>query len=345
MTKFTLVGMTPDEMAAALQICGLNPDYAPRIAYWVYKKRVPSTDMMTSIAAPARHAIGYCFQTGFVAPVSRICSADGTVRYVFDYDNGLAVESVFIPETRRNTVCVSAQCGCARACAYCRTGEMGLRADLTAARIVNQVMAIPESASVTHIVFMGMGEPLDNPDEVIKAINIMTAEWGLAIAHVNITVSTVGILPAITAFLESTRCNLAFSLFSPISEERAEFVPVEKIYPASEIINLLRKNPPSKKRRFTLAYMMLEGINDTDMHLEELIRLTSGTSIRINLLNYHPHGKRDFRPSSPARQEYFRQRLAEAGVSVSLRKSRGEDINAACGLLALRSMNYKPNYK
>lgn len=326
-------GLTLDQLSEALEAAGIDRDYAGRVAYWIYRKRVSSLASMINIAGSVRKKIGECFVTGLTLPQQREESADGSVKYLFGYDGDRTVETVFIPEQKRNTVCVSTQCGCARACSYCRTGELGLTGNLSAGEIVNQIIAISEASVVSHVVFMGMGEPLDNVTEVIRAIEILTAGWGLAIAASHITVSTVGIIPGMEQLLSSTRCNLTFSLVSPISSERMSLVPAERIYPADRVIEVINSARPEKKRRFTIAYMMLRDVNDTDRHLDALIKLVAGTSLRINLLRYHQFGNMSYQPSEAGRTEYFRQKLSEAGIPVSIRKSRGEDISAACGML------------
>ena len=328
-----LTGLTLSEIADNLEKCGIEAKYASRVAYWVYRKRVQDISSMNSIAGAVRKRLSENFVTGFALPSKRVTSSDGSVKYLFSFPGEREVETVFIPESKRNTVCVSAQCGCTRACLYCRTGEMGFHGNLTAGEIVSQVVSLPEAATVSHVVFMGMGEPLDNLSEVIRAIEIFTAEWGLAIGNANITVSTVGIIPSIQELLSSTRCNLTLSLVSPVAEERKRLVPAEALYPAAMIIELLKSVPPAKKRRFTVAYMMLDGVNDSEIHLEALTNLIKGAAIRVNLLTYHPHGDLPFKPSPKERMEHFRVRLMAAGISASIRKSRGEDVAAACGML------------
>lgn len=328
-----LTGLTLSEIADNLEKCGIEAKYASRVAYWVYRKRVQDISSMNSIAGAVRKRLSENFVTGFAPPSKRVTSSDGSVKYLFSFPGEREVETVFIPESKRNTVCVSVQCGCARACLYCRTGEMGFHGNLTAGEIVSQVVSLPEAATVTHIVFMGMGEPLDNLSEVIKAIEIFTAEWGLAIGHASITVSTVGILPAVEKLLSSTRCNLTLSLISPIPEERNKLVPAETIYPAAEIVRMMKDAPPARKRRFTVAYMMLDGVNDSERHLGALKELIGSSAIRVNLLVYHPHGDMSFSPSRRERMEQFRNGLLAAGISASIRRSRGEDIAAACGML------------
>jgi 23S rRNA (adenine2503-C2)-methyltransferase len=195
-------------------------------------------------------------------------------------------------------------------------------------------LSIPESRTVTHVVFMGMGEPLDNLDEVLKACRILTSQWGLAISPRNITISTVGITGGVERFLRESDCNLTLSLFSPFSSERESVVPAERANPAVEIIGIMKDYKARRKRRFTLAYVMIKGINDTDEHLKELTGMLRGTKIRVNLLPYHPTGNDGFISSEISRMNCFRQELFLSGISASVRKSRGADISAACGLLA-----------
>jgi 23S rRNA (adenine2503-C2)-methyltransferase len=221
-------------------------------------------------------------------------------------------------------------------CSFCVTAKYGYRGNLTAGEIVNQIIAIPQSEKVTHVVFMGMGEPMDNLENVLKACKILTAEWGLAISARNVTVSTVGILPAVEQFLKNSDCNLTLSLYSPFPNERKRMVPAENKYPVNTIINLLKNFPLKKKRRLSVAYVMMKDLNDSDRHLEELKSILTGSSIRVNLLPYHfvPDDKNS--SSSAERMQVFKHNLIVSGVSASIRKSRGEDISAACGLLAIR---------
>lgn len=331
--KISIAGLTPDEVADLLAARNIDRKYAATLTYYIYKKRIPAIAEMTGISVRVRAEIERYFDTGIIPPAERLESADGSVKYIFTYNGERTIEAVFIPEARRNTLCVSTQCGCACSCLYCRTGAMGLTGDLTAGEIVNQLLSIREAATVTHVVFMGMGEPLDNLAEVIRGISILTAEWGTAIGHSHITVSTVGILPALKELLSATRSNITLSLVSPVSRERALLVPAERKYPAAEIIRLMRDAPHARKRRFTVAYMMLAGINDSDDHLNALLRLLAGSAIRVNILRYHPHGDLPYQTSSDERMMYFHARLNAANISTSIRKSRGEDIKAACGLL------------
>jgi len=256
------------------------------------------------------------------------------VRYMFRTENGKEFETVYIPDNKRNTVCVSTQSGCRMGCSFCITGRYGFRGNLTAGEIVNQILAIPQAGKVTHIVFMGMGEPMDNLENVLKACSIITAEWGLAISSRNITVSTVGIMPGVEQFLQRSDCNLTLSLYSPFSAERREIIPVENKFPVLDIIEMMKNFPLKKRRRLSIAYIMIKNLNDTDSHLEELKSILKGSKIRVNLLPYHPVNN-DNNCSSPAeRMQFFKHNLIISGISASIRKSRGADISAACGLLA-----------
>ena len=219
-------------------------------------------------------------------------------------------------------------------CPFCATGKYGFHGNLSAGEIVNQVIGIPEAEKITHVVFMGMGEPMDNFDNVLKAAAILTAEWGRALSVRNITVSTVGITPAIKRFLNESECNLTVSLFSPFFAERKKFLPVENKYPVEEIINAMRNARLRKKRRLTLSYVMIKDLNDSDEHLSELCKLLSGSDIRINLIPYHQLAGDEYFSSPGERMQLFKHNLVTSGISASIRKSRGSDISAACGLLA-----------
>ncbi len=234
----------------------------------------------------------------------------------------------------RDTICVSTQSGCRMGCPFCVTARYGFHGDLDTCDIISQILGIPTAGKVTHVVFMGMGEPLDNLENVLKACEILSAEWGMALSPRNITVSTVGITPAIIPFLEKTGCNLTLSLFSPFPEERIKVVPAENKYPAIEIIEIMKGFPLKKKRRLSVAYVMISNVNDTDRHLEGLKKMLKGSGIRVNLLPYHSVQGDENVSSAEERMMYFKHNLVISGISASIRRSRGADISAACGLLA-----------
>jgi 23S rRNA (adenine2503-C2)-methyltransferase len=219
-------------------------------------------------------------------------------------------------------------------CPFCVSGSYGFHGNLTAGEIINQIVSIPHADIITHVVFMGMGEPLDNIENVLKACEILTAQWGFALSPRNVTVSTVGITPGIELFLRSTDCNLTLSLHSPFAAERKHMVPAENKYPSADIIRILKEAKLKKGRRLTVAYVMINGLNDTLSHLEELILMLRGSAIRVNLLPYHAVNDDTRVSSSPEKMQYFKHNLIISGISASVRKSRGSDISAACGLLA-----------
>ncbi len=334
MTRKSLCGLDPEEI---LQLTGpdnYTREHSLSVAYNVYRKHEDNISRFIKIPAGLKEKLAGVSVAGIFKPSGSQISSDGTIKYLFENDRGLRHETVFIPDGRRNTVCVSSQSGCRMGCSFCLTGKYGFHGNLTAGEIVNQIISLPAAREVTHVVFMGMGEPMDNLEEVLKACRIITAEWGLALSHRNVTVSTVGITPAVERFLEESDCNLALSLHSPFEEERLEYIPAERKYPAGEIISMMKDFPLRKKRRLSVAYVMIEGNNDTDAHLEALKSLFGGSRIRINLLPYHVAGDDSLRSSSPGRIMHFKHELVISGISASIRRSRGEDISAACGLLA-----------
>ena len=334
MVKKSLCGLTADEIFDLIGPLNFTSSHAISISNSIYKKGISNISEMVKIPCRLKEELFNIAATGIYLPLASEVSADKSVKYMFRTENGKEFETVYIPDYKRNTVCVSTQSGCRMGCSFCITGRYGFRGNLTAGEIVNQILAIPQAGKVTHIVFMGMGEPMDNLENVLKACNIITAEWGLAISSRNITVSTVGIMPGVEQFLQRSDCNLTLSLYSPFSVERREIIPIENKFPVLNIIEMMKNFPLKKRRRLSIAYIMIKNLNDTDIHLEELKSILKGSKIRVNLLSYHP-GNNDKNCSSPAeRMQFFKHNLIISGISASIRKSRGEDISAACGLLA-----------
>ncbi len=332
-------GMTIDEIFGLIQPEGYNLSHALKVANSVYKKSISDISLINGISKELKRIIEAKTESGIYSPVSSELSSDGTIKYLYISPEGRKFESVWMADRKRRTVCVSTQSGCKMGCPFCVTGKYGFHGDLTAGDIVNQAISSSNGEKPTHVVFMGMGEPMDNLENVLKACEILTAEWGLALSPGNITVSSVGITPAIAEFLRRSSCNLAISLYSPFSDERREVVPAESIYPVSEIINMIKAFPAARKRRFSVAYVMIRDVNDTGRHLEGLKMLLSGSGVRVNLLPYHKTGK-DTRETSPDETIMrFKHELVTSGVSASIRKSRGADISAACGLLASGLIN------
>ena len=334
MVKKSLCGLTADEIFDLIGPLNFTSSHAVSISNSIYKKRISNISEMVKIPYRLKEELFNIAATGIYLPLASEVSADKSVKYLFRTDNGKQFETVYIPDNKRNTICVSTQSGCRMGCSFCITGRYGFRGNLTAGDIVNQVLAIPQADKVTHVVFMGMGEPMDNLENVLKACSIITAEWGLAISSRNVTVSTVGLKPHVEQFLQRSDCNLTLSLYSPFSTERREIIPVENKYPVQDIIEMMKNFPLKKKRRLSLAYIMIKNLNDTDSHLEGLKSILKGSKIRVNLLPYHPVNN-DNNCSSPAeRMQFFKHNLIISGISASIRKSRGIDISAACGLLA-----------
>ena len=334
MKKQGLCGYSVNDIHDLISPEGFNYSHALKIANSIYKKRITDFSQITNFPKKLTEYLTSSFTPGLFKPVASQVSADKSVKYMFSNDDGLKYETVFIPDGKRNTVCVSTQSGCRMRCPFCVTGSYGFHGDLSAGEIINQVISLPEASEVTHVVFMGMGEPLDNIDNVLKACEMLIAEWGVALSPRNVTVSTIGSRPGLEKFLADSPCNITLSLFSPFPVERIKIIPAETKHPASELIQIMKDYPAGKKRRFSVAYVMIDGINDTESHLQELKSILGGSQIRINLIPYHPVSGSSDRSSSAERMQYFKHELIISGISASVRKSRGTDISAACGLLA-----------
>jgi 23S rRNA (adenine2503-C2)-methyltransferase len=331
MIKRSLCGLTADEIRILAES---STSHATVIANCLYKKRIGNLMFIPEIPKKVKEELNKKSIPGIYKPVASKRSSDGTIKYLFRNESEQEFETVLLTDNKRTTVCVSSQSGCRMGCPFCVTGKYGFRGNLSARDILTQVLGLPGSEKVTHVVFMGMGEPMDNIENVLKACNILSAEWGLAVSPRNITVSTVGITPGIKYFLEKSNCNIALSLYSPFPEERSRTVPAEKKYPAHEIIQMMKAHQSGTKRRMSIAYIMIRDTNDTEKHLEGLKALLHGSGIRINLLPYHAIPGDDNISSSPERMQYFKHELVISGISASIRKSKGIDVSAACGLLA-----------
>lgn len=326
--------MTLPEITEEVTALQLPKFTAKQIADWVYVKRVESIDEMTNISLNNRDKLKKKFEVGRQKPLHLQLSADGTAKMLFTVGENQSVEAVTIPENERLTLCVSSQIGCKMSCDFCMTGKQGFNGNLSVNEILNQVYSVPEADKLTNIVFMGMGEPLDNFDNVMKAIDIITADYGLAWSPKRITLSTIGLQPKLERFLNESTCHLAISLHSPVSEQRISMMPVEKAHPAREIIALLKQYDWSKQRRLSFEYIMFEGINDSLIYARELTRLLSGLGCRVNLIRFHVISQSALRPSSHDKMIRFRDFLTAKGLFCTIRTSRGEDISAACGMLS-----------
>ncbi len=330
-----LLGMNPARLAEVAAEVGLKPFAAKQMAAWLYQKKVTDIDSMTDLSKYARAKLvqrGY--HIGRQAPKAEARSADGTVKYLFEGVGGRDIEAVYIPDKERATLCVSSQAGCRMNCRFCMTGQGGWQGNLDAGAIINQILSIPESDTLTNIVFMGMGEPADNIGQVLAALEILTAKWGMAWSPRRITVSSIGKLDGLKRLLDSTQVHIAISIHSPYALEREQLMPVEKAFPMREVLRLLRQYDFAHQRRLSMEYTMFDRLNDDDRHADALARVLKGMDVRVNLIRFHKTPGFDGAPSTREAMERFRDRLNAAGITATIRASRGEDIMAACGMLA-----------
>ena len=290
---------------------------------------------MLNISKANRQRLEAEYCVGLYAPESAQKSEDGTVKYLFDAGEGKKVESVYIPDDDRATLCISSQKGCRMNCYFCMTGRQGFHGNLTANQIINQVLSIPETHTLTNIVFMGMGEPLDNLDAVLNVIEILTSDWGFAWSPKRVTVSTVGVKPALRELVEKTQVHIAVSVHNAVAEERQSMMPLEKVYPIRDVMDMLGEYDFAHQRRLSVEYIMWQWFNDDIKHAEALREIIPDEHVRVNLIRYHliPEIPK-LRTSSDERMAQFRDYLNARGITCTIRRSRGEDISAACGMLA-----------
>lgn len=349
--KERLLGKTPEELKAIALEAGLPGFAGKQIAQWLYQKRVHSIEQMTNLSKQGREALAARYEVGQTQPVDVQTSRDGTRKYLFpvrcpvvaghdgkdighDGESAFYIEAVMIPDQERKTLCVSSQAGCKMACKFCMTGRQGFHGNLDAADILSQFFAIEEAADLTNTVFMGMGEPLDNWDQVKRVIDVLTAPWGLAWSPKRITLSTIGVLPKLKQYLEESKCHLAVSLHNPFPEEREELMPVQKAWSITEVVRLIKQYDFTGQRRVSFEYTIFSGWNDTPRHAEGLLKLLRGLECRVNLIRFHAIPDFPYTTASEQAMEAFRERLEKGGLTATIRASRGEDIFAACGLLA-----------
>jgi len=334
MNKIQLVGKTLEEIKEILSGLGMPGFTAKQISEWLYKKRVFSIDEMTNISIKNRELLSEKFEVGRTLPVQTAESEDGTKKYLFKTEGGHFIESVYIPEEDRATLCVSSQVGCKMDCLFCMTGKQGFTAQLTANEILNQIMSIPEADQLTNLVFMGMGEPFDNTLPMLRSLEILSADYGYAWSPRRITVSSIGLIPGMKVFLERSQCHLAISLHSPFSDERLKLMPIEKAFPIAKVLEELRKHDFSHQRRVSFEYILFNGVNDTMRHAVELVKILKGIDCRVNLIRFHAIPGVDLKPSGTEKMTFFRDYLTNNGLTTTIRRSRGEDILAACGMLS-----------
>ncbi len=339
--KENLLGMTLCGLRTVAERTGMPKYAAAQMAKWLYAKHVRSIDEMTDISLGNRKMLGEHFRIGCSEPCDRQYSVDGTGKYLFPTADGQTVETVFIPDGERATVCVSSQVGCRMGCKFCMTGRQGFHGNLQVSDILNQIYSLPERDRLTNVVFMGQGEPMDNIDNVLRAVEILTSDYGYAWSPKRITVSTVGIRQGLMRFLDESECHLAVSLHSPFPAERLSMMPAEKTYGMANILEDLRQRDWTRQRRLSFEYIVFGGYNDDDSHIRELARLLSSMECRVNLIRFHEITDTPFRGADEERMVWIRDYLTNHGVKATIRASRGQDIFAACGLL--HSMKSKTN--
>lgn len=361
-----LLGKTLEELQAVALSVGLQKFAGKQLADWLYVKRVTTFDQMTNISLKAREALKANYEIGRSLPVATAESVDGTKKYLFEVlsaeckvqstegkvQSARYVESVFIPEDDRATLCVSTQAGCKMGCRFCMTGTLGFHGQLTAADILNQIFTVDalnapspsgegRGEALTNIVYMGEGEPMDNIDHVLRSLEIMTASYACAWSPKRITVSSVGVIPGLKRLLSESDVHVAISLHHPFPEERREIMPAEKMYSIVEVIDLLKQYDFSHQRRVSFEYICWGGVNDSPKHARQLLALLKGLDCRINLIRFHAgveqerpdDASRRFPASNERQMEWLRDYLTEHGITTTIRRSRGEDILAACGML------------
>jgi 23S rRNA (adenine2503-C2)-methyltransferase len=339
MQKEKLYGKTLNELIAVTKRVSLPGFAAKQIADWLYKKEIQAIDEMTNLSKKMREVLSNDYEIGLSTPVSFSTSRDGTRKYLYRVLENKFIETAYIPDDDRATICVSSQSGCKMGCIFCMTGKQGFQGNLSSNEILNQFRSLPEFRQLTNMVYMGMGEPLDNITEVLKSLEILTSEWGYGWSPTRITVSTVGILNSIREFLEKSRCHLAISLHSPFDEERRKLMPIQRTNTVREVLEIVRNFDFNRQRRVSFEYILFEGLNDSPGHIRELARILNGIKCRINLIRFHPVPGSSFRSPDEKAMLDFREALNRKGILTTIRASRGVDIQAACGLLSTLEQN------
>lgn len=329
-----LYGQTLSQLEALCNRLEMPRFAAKQIARWLYDKHATTIEAMSDLSVRHRALLAETYEVGFTAPEKVSISADGTKKYLYRTSQNHFIESAYIPDGDRATLCISSQAGCRMGCRFCATGRQGLQHSLSTNEILNQIGSLPERERLTNVVFMGMGEPLDNLDSLLPTLEILTSAWGFGWSPTRITVSTAGVASRLERFLDATQVHLAVSLHNPFPHERAEIMPIEKAWPIREVVEILRRYDFTHQRRVSFEYIVMSGLNDSPRHIRELCRLLDGIKCRINLIRFHKiPGSPYFSPDDRA-MIAFRDALTAKGIHTTIRTSRGEDIQAACGLLS-----------
>jgi len=336
--KDQLFGKDLNELQEISLALGLPKFTGKQLADWLYKKEISSIDEMSNLSKSARELLSEKYEFGISAPSKVQVSLDGTKKYLFPTLQNKFIETAMIPDDDRKTVCVSTQVGCKMGCLFCMTGKQGFQGQLTAGEIVNQIRSIKEYGDVSNIVYMGMGEPFDNLDAVLKSLDILTSEWGYAMSPRRITVSSIGIIPAMLRFLNESEAHLAISLHTPFDEERRKLMPVQIAYPIADVVHEIKGWDFGRQRRVSFEYILFKGLNDTPFHIRELVKLLSGIRCRVNLIRFHPVPGTPLESPDEETINSFRDQLNDKDIIATVRASRGQDIYAACGLLSTKEL-------
>lgn len=334
--KNKLLGLSLEELSDIALSLGMPKFTGKQIAEWLYKKRVWDIEEMSNISKSNRQKLGELYEVGRVKPLTSQTSVDGTRKYLFKVASGGLVEAVYIPDDDRHTLCISSQVGCKMNCLFCMTGKQGFKGHLPVSEIINQILSVDEAERLTNIVYMGMGEPLDNVEQVMRSISVITAAWGLAWSPKRVTLSTVGVRKGLSRFLSESTCHLAVSLHNPFHEGRLDIMPAESGMALTEVLDLIRSYDFSGQRRVSFEYIVFDDRNDSIKHAEELARILRGIPCRINLIPFHQIPNVPLRPTTRERMEAFKRHLEHHGYTTTIRTSRGEDISAACGMLSTK---------
>lgn len=336
MSRSILLGRSLEELTSIALELGMPRFTGKQIAQWLYQHQVTDISEMTNLSKANRERLAEHYIVGRHRPTTSQTSIDGTRKYLFAIPSGGLIEAVYIPDGERHTLCISSQVGCKMNCLFCMTGKQGFSGQLSAGEIINQVLSVDEARLITNVVFMGMGEPLDNVEHVMATIKIMTSEWGLGWSPKRVTLSTVGVRKGLERFLSETTCHLAVSLHNPFHEERLDIMPAERGMTLSDTLELIRQYDFSGQRRVSFEYIVFDERNDSPRHADELARLLRGIPCRLNLIPFHQIPNVPLRPTTRERMEQFKARLERAGYTTTIRTSRGEDISAACGMLSTK---------
>jgi 23S rRNA (adenine2503-C2)-methyltransferase len=337
-TKTPLFGKTLNELTVLAVELGLPKFTGKQMAEWLYQKDISTIEEMTNLSKKARELLSDKYEFGLINTTKVQESVDGTKKYLFPTLHGKFIETAMIPDDDRKTVCVSSQVGCKMGCLFCMTGKQGFQGQLSAGEIVNQIRNIPEWHEVTNIVYMGMGEPFDNLEEVLKSLEILTSEWGFAMSPRRITVSTIGIVPGMVTFLNQSEAHLAVSMHTPFDDERQKLMPVQVAYPLEDVIHEIKSWDFGRQRRVSFEYIVFKGLNDSPRHVQELARILNGIRCRINLIRFHPIPGTPLEGTDENTLQKFKETLNDKGILTTIRASRGQDIYAACGLLSTKEM-------